>query len=442
MEKIVEFIVAFLARKVIAKYRPKIIGITGSVGKTSARQAIFCVVNSQFRSYTPVKNFNSTLGLPLGVLMSDSPERNIVGWLKVFFHGLNLLVFARRYPEVLVLEYGIDHSGEMERLLAIARPDIAVLTYIGNSHLENFNSQEQLAEEKTKLLLNVTTGGTIIWNADNPLVVDQSRKVVQARSDIRTIDYSLFKNPDAQVRTDDLSESFVGGTAVTDIVTKTPTRVPNFRLNCIGEAHVHASLASVAVAEVLEISSESIRQALSNYKPQPGRLNVLNGLRKSIILDDTYNSSPASSLTALETLSKLRNLVLMANANLASKGDVTTIAVLGDMLELGSEEAEEHQKIGKKVADLKISQLVAVGRLAKFIAEGAVNAGMQSDRVTVVENSTEASKFFANELNENLIVLVKGSQGVRMERVVKEILAEPMRAKELLCRQSEKWLKR
>lgn len=431
MRHFIEKILAFLAKRVLAKYKPLIIGITGSVGKTSTRQAVFCVVKEHFRSFTPARNLNTLLGLPLGVLMQDSPERSLLGWLKVFLWGAYLILFKYRYPEVLVLEYGIDKPGEMEMLINIARPNIAILTGVGESHLEFFESRAHLADEKGKLISSLVSGGTAIINRSNEAAVLQAKKIFESRKDIKFLDYAIYGFEDAAVHADDVSESFEGAIE-TEVFVKTPTRVPRFTLGAIGEAHVLAGLAAVAVAEALKISSEDIKKGLLNYRPQPGRLNVISGIKKSLIIDDTYNSSPSSVLVALDTL----------KTAFALWKSYKRIAVLGDMLELGGETVAMHEYIGRRVAELKFDSLICVGDLSKSTALAAERAGMKKDAIHWFSKSLEAVSLLQEMITENTIVLVKGSQGMRMEKIVKEIMSEPMRAVDLLCRQNAGWQKK
>ncbi len=382
MQQIIEKILAFLAKKVLVKYKPLIIGITGSVGKTSARQAVFCVVKEQFRAFTPVKNYNNLLGLPLGILMSESPGKSFLGWLRVFARGMKLIVLTSRYPEVLVLEYGIDRAGEMEKLLDVAKPKIAILTNIGQSHLENFDSQEELAQEKAKLLWGTIQDGTIIWNAGCKVVAGEATKVLEERKDLKSLSYSLFEARDADVRADDVSVYFSPNLS-TEVVVMTPTRVPNFKLSCIGTPHVLAGIVAVAVAETLNISSEAVKVGLTDYKPLPGRLNVLTGVKKSLIIDDTYNASPSSTLAALDALVELDNARLLSGT-WSEHAETNRVAVLGDMLELGNEAENLHKQVGKKVVECKINLLVCVGNLGKLIGVGATEAGFLSENILLI----------------------------------------------------------
>lgn len=416
MRSFLEKILAFFARSIVQKYHPTIIGITGSVGKTSTRAAVFAVVSKKYRAYTPPKNLNDKLGLPLGIIGMDSPGRRLGGWVRVLARAISLVVFQRAYPEVLVLEYGIDRVGEMDDLLAIAVPDVGILTSIGLSHYEFFEDVETIAQEKGRLVEAVSAQGTVILNADNELALAQ-----EAKSKARVITYGAGGHVSIIGIHEELTDR-----PVLRYTAKTPSREVAVTLQALGTAHRNASLAAVAVAEALHIESDLVQKGLSEYKPVPGRLNVIGALRRSVLIDDTYNAAPDSTHEALALFARFPG--------------VHKIAVLGDMLELGSVSDEAHQAVGAEVARIAPTHLVTVGPGGKIIAEAAMVAGYPEERVISFDSSFEAQLPVQELMRPESVVLVKGSQGMRMERISKEIMAEPMRAHELLCRQYGKWL--
>lgn len=418
MRRFVEPILAFFARRIVAKYEPKIVGITGSVGKTSTRAAVFAVLSQRYSAYTPPKNLNDKIGLPLGIIGMDSPGKSMIGWAKVLARALSLLLFRQKYPEVLVLEYGIDRVGEMGQLLAIAVPQVSVLTSIGFSHYEFFSDIETVAREKSRILEALPASGIAVLNGDDERVLAQSGK---AKGLVITYGHTS--------QTVDLLEQ-------TEIFTDTPAttlrmRTPRFsltaRLSALGAPHVSAGLAAVAVAEALGVEESAVVRGLAAYRPVPGRLHILGGVRRSWVIDDTYNASPDSMREALALLGRFPG---------AHK-----LAVLGDMLELGAVSDAEHQAIGRQAASLGVNHLVTVGPSGKIIAEAALAAGLPEERVISFDTSAQATVTVQELMREGSVVLVKGSQGVRMERITKEIMAEPMRAGDLLCRQYGTWLR-
>lgn len=417
MRHIVEPVLAFFARRIVAKYQPKIVGITGSVGKTSTRAAVFAVVSQRFSAYTPPKNLNDKIGLPLGIIGMDSPGKSFIGWVKVVLHSLSLLLFKQKYPEVLVLEYGIDRVGEMQQLLAIATPHVSVLTSIGFSHYEFFTDIETVAREKGYILQALSSDGVAVLNGDDQRVLAQVPTVKAA--------VITYGHNSQMVSLVEKSEAFTDA-PVTTVQIHTSHFTVSAQLAALGAPHVSAALAAVAVAEALGVEESAIVRGLALYRPVPGRLNVIGGLRRSWIIDDTYNASPDSMREALALLDRFPG--------------PHKIAVLGDMLELGAVSDAEHSLVGTQVATLGLNHLVTVGPSGRIIAEAATAAGLPEERVISFDTSAQATVTVQELMREGSVVLVKGSQGIRMERVTKEIMAEPMRAGDVLCRQYGKWL--
>lgn len=416
MRSIIEPLLAFFARRIVAKYKPKIIGITGSVGKTSTRAAVFAVVSTKFQAYTPPKNLNDKIGLPLAIIGMDSPGRSLLGWVKVFTRAKYLWLFRAKYPEVLVLEYGIDRVGEMEQLLSIARPDIAILTSIGLSHYEFFQDTATIENEKGKILEILNSGDHALINADNALALQQ-----QGKSKAPVLTYGHAGDVRA-VSVDEVLSEKVSST----LHVITPSREFTSQVAAVGTAHISSCLAAVAVAEALGIETDLVQKGLAAYRPVPGRLCVMGGLKRSVVIDDTYNAAPDSMRQALALFEKF------------SGGH--KIAVLGDMLELGSKSTEAHIAVGREVARIAPSHLVTVGAGGKIVADSALDAGLPEERIISFDTSEEAQLPVQELMREGSVVLVKGSQGVRMEKITREIMADPMRASELLCRQYGKWL--
>jgi UDP-N-acetylmuramoyl-tripeptide--D-alanyl-D-alanine ligase len=418
MKEFVQALLLKLSQRIIAKYKPTIIGITGSVGKTSTREAVFHVVSQKYRAYRPNKNFNNEIGLPLAIIGTESPGKSVLGWLGVLWKGAGLAFFTQRYPEMLVLEYGVDKPGDMDYLLSIAKPTISIITNIGVSHYEFFKSTEAIAREKGRLAEVLNPNETLIVNADNVVAAAQAGK-----AKAKVITYGHLH--DAAVRVTQ-SEEQVNGMALTDLTIQTPTRSITAKLPAVGGPHIEAINAAVAAAEVLGIETDLVIKGIAEYKPFPGRLNIIAGLKHTTIIDDTYNAAPDSMKEALLLFSRIP-----ANYK---------IAVLGDMRELGELSAKAHKDIGSLVATLNVHRLYTVGEGGKLIAIAAMEAGFPESKVSSWDNSDVAKTVILQAIEPDSLILIKGSQYVRMEKITKELLAEPMRAHELLCRQSNSWL--
>jgi UDP-N-acetylmuramoyl-tripeptide--D-alanyl-D-alanine ligase len=413
-------LLAYLSRKIISKYHPLIIAITGSVGKTSAKEAIFDIVSQKYKSRKPEKNFNNELGLPLTILGTESPGRNPFAWLYVLAKGTLLIISKQPYPEVLVLEMGIDRPGDMNYLLKIVRPNIAVITNIGLSHYEYFKDEAVLENEKGKLAQAVLPGGTVIVNADNSKAFAQKSKTSE-----KSLSYGAQSLADVQIS--GIQEQLNPSLGITTTFSvKTPTRKFSVTANAVGTPHISSLAAAVAVAESLGMETALIAKGIKQYKPAPGRLNVIWGIKKTIIIDDTYNAAPDSMKAALEVLGKFPGK--------------EKIAILGDMLELGKLSNKAHMETGNLAAKLGLRKLITVGPSGKIIAAGALAAGMDANKIVSFDLASQTHNVVQSLLMPEAVILIKGSQGMRMETITKEIMAEPMRAGELLCRQYGKWV--
>lgn len=429
MKKLLQFKLKVLAKIILRKYRPKIVGISGSVGKTSAKEAIYAVLRQKYRARKSIKNYNNELGLPLTVIGESARGRSLVGWLAVFLRALALIVKKDpEYPEILILEMGIDRPGDMDYLLGIARPDIGVLTSIGTVHAKYFGSRGNLAKEKIKLVEAVRQEGFVLVNRDN----EYARRAID-KSRAKVISYGL--EPGADLRALELRYSFETDSLANTLsglnfkLAHKGRAVPVYVPNVLSEAMVYAALAGAAVGLALDINLLEISQALRDLTPPKGRMNPLPGIKGCFLIDDSYNSEPQSLRSAISML-----------ARIPSPAGGTKYAVLGDMLELGKYSVEKHQEIGRLVAEKKINKLAIVGERARDIKRAALEAGMDENDTYEFSDSLGAGKFLQNRINPGDIILIKGSQGMRMEKIAKELMADPLNAAELLVRQDSSWL--
>ena len=425
MKKLIQLKLKIAAKIILAKYKPKVIGITGSIGKTSAKEAVYAVLKDKFNVKRSVKNYNNEIGLPLTVIGVDSPGRSLIGWILVFLKASKLIFFKdKNYPKVLILEMGVDHPGDMDYLLKIVKPDIGIITFVGSVHLEYFASKEKLRQEKTKLIKNIKKFGYAIINYDN----EDSRKSIN-ESRAKVITYGLDEKANLRAREirfsfEKISENFLQGINFKIIYdgAATPVLLPNI----LGVNAVYAALAGVSAGIALGMNMVEISQSLRNFVSPKGRTSIIKGIKNTIIIDDTYKSEPQSAIAALEILKRI-------------PAKNRKIAVLGDMLELGKYSEKGHREVGKYLFKARIDKLILVGERSRDIGRGAVAAGMLKDNIFHFPKSDDAKIFVQDRLREGDLILIKGSQGVRMEKIVKEIMAEPLRAEELLVRQGDEW---
>jgi UDP-N-acetylmuramoyl-tripeptide--D-alanyl-D-alanine ligase len=422
MKKLLQSALAFLAKRILNKYQPKIVGITGSIGKTSAKEAIFSVLKSKFNVRTNIKNYNNELGLPLTIINVEAGGQSLWKWLKVFGAALKLIfVKDKDYPDVLVLEMGADHPGDIEYLTSIAPCFCGVVTKVAPVHLEFFKTLEKIAKEKGRIVGHLKKDGFAILNFDDELV-KQMTKITKAQ--VISFGYAA----DAQVRAIEL-QSQGQGLKLTGLQFKLQFKgstVPVFLPGVIGAHQIYAAMAAAAVGIAFGMNLIEVSLGLKNYHSPKGRMNLIAGKKNSLIIDDTYNSSPEAAKAAIETVGK----IAVENGN-------RKIAIMGDMLELGEISEQAHLDLGKQVAANGFTVGIFVGGFREQMAKGASEAGLKT--VMTFEDSKKAAATLPDIIQDKDVILIKGSQGARMERVVKVLMAEPDKAADLIVRQTEDW---
>lgn len=426
MRQILQFKLKLLAKLIVRKYKPHIIGITGSIGKTSSKEAIETVLDGRFRVRASFKNYNNELGVPLTIIGHESAGRSLSGWLSVFAKAWRLILITdKNYPEILVLEMGVDRPGDMAYLCSIATPEVGIETAVSYSHLEFFGSVNNIKKEKQVLIENVDNKGLSVLNYDNEFTRDMAEV-----SRAKVITYGIGEGANLQAQ--DISYNFSKGdydlSGLHFKMSYDGSIVPVFMKNVLSEPAIYAALTGAAVGLHFGMNLVEIASALNNFNLPVGRMNLLAGLKHTFIIDDTYNSSPEACIAALNVLGNIR-----------ISEDGKKYAVLGDMMEIGDYTEDGHKLVGQKIAELKIDYLVAVGERAKFMAIGAKEAGLSEDNIFRFERTKEAGEFLLDKMNNGDVILVKGSQSMRMEKITKILIAEPERAKELLVRQGSQW---
>lgn len=432
MKKIVQNILGFLAKQILAKYQPKVVGITGSMGKTSSKEAIYAVLSSKFKVRRNIKNYNNEIGVPLTIIGETSGLKNVFRWIMIFWRAFELLIFRKDYPEILILEMGADRPGDIKYLTDLSPCDVGVLTTIAPVHVEFFKDIHGVIREKQVIVTHLSAKNTAILNRDDINVWNVKEKVeakvmgfgFEEGADVRAVEVTNKFEPDPERPTGEICGT---GFKLVYLGNAVPVTIPNV----LGRAHVYAALVGAAVGLHFGMNMVDIAQALKGYQAPKGRMRIIKGIKHTWLLDDTYNSSPLAALAAVNTLADLQ---------IYESG--RRWAVLGDMLELGNFTEKGHADVGKRVGDLGIDYLVTVGERAKDIAKAAIDAGTPEDHVYYFNSSPEAGRFLQDKIHENDLLLIKGSQGMRMEHIVKELMAEPLQAGEMLCRQDETWLKK
>ncbi|MCL3860125.1 UDP-N-acetylmuramoyl-tripeptide--D-alanyl-D-alanine ligase [Actinotalea sp. K2] len=365
-----------LARSVLGRLRSagdiQVVAITGSVGKTTTKDVLAQVLRPAGPTVWPEASFNNEIGLPLTVLRADATTR------------------------FLVLEMGASGIGHIDYLTAIARPDVAVVLVVGSAHLGEFGGIDAVARAKAEIVTGLVPGGTAVLNGDDQRVaamaaVAPGRVVLfgeEAAAAVRAV----------QVRLDD------EGRARFDLTTPVGTAPVHLRL--VGEHHVHNALAAAAAALELGLDLADVAEALTTAEAlSPHRMHVTERPDGVTVIDDSYNANPESMRAALKALA------------VRSAGRRRTIAVLGEMLELGPDAVEAHDAIGRLAVRLNISRLVVVGDGARAMHTGAFQEGSWGQESRLVEDVEAAATWLDQELTEGDVVLVKSSHGAGLWRL-------------------------
>lgn len=424
MKKLLEKLLGALARVVLKMHKPAIIGITGSVGKSTTKEAVACVLRSKFDVRANAGNLNSQLGLPLTVLgfsHAGGFKKNLTSlmqWVGIVAMSF-LRLFQIRYPKILVLEMGTDRPGDIAYLLSITgKLTVAVVTDIGISHLEFFKNPEELAKEKMSLIKGLDKTGSAVLNFDNEKIKSNASKFKG-----RTISYG-FKG--AELKASDFQVIRKGEMfGVNFKVHYNGTVVPFFIPHILGEPIVYATLAAAGVGLSFGMNLVEISEALKKLITPPGRLKLLSGIKHTDIIDDTYNAAPSSTIAAIKTLSMV--------------GSGRRLAALGGMAELGEMKDEGHRQVARAIVEYKLDAVFLVGNSCRIIEDELKNKKYPG-KINWYETSDQARIPVQDELIPGDTILVKGSQSSRMEKVVKEIMAEPLKAPDLLVRQYSQWL--
>jgi UDP-N-acetylmuramoyl-tripeptide--D-alanyl-D-alanine ligase len=356
----------------------RVVCITGSVGKTTSKEVIAAVLSERFRTLRNEGNYNNEIGLPVTLL-------NLTG----------------RHERV-VLEMGMYDVGEISQLAEISLPQVGVVTNVGPSHLERLGTIERIAQAKAELpqaLPPADEGGVAVLNADDPWVM-----AMADQTQARVFTYGL--HPEADLWADDIQGEGLEGI---HFRFHYGSETLYARVPMLGRHSVHTALRAAAVGLVEGLGWEEIMAGLRDQTAQL-RLVAVPGPAGSTLLDDTYNSSPASCIAALNLLDELGEL----------EGRGRKIAVLGDMYELGTHEEEGHKLVGRRARDI-VDVLVAVGHLGRIIGEEALKAGMPAESVYLVETNAQAVDLLRDLIAPSPVgdkVLVKGSRGMEMEEIV------------------------
>ncbi|MFT8871444.1 MAG: UDP-N-acetylmuramoyl-tripeptide--D-alanyl-D-alanine ligase [Sporolactobacillus sp.] len=358
-----------MAKAYLHRQHPLVVAVTGSNGKTTAKDMIYSIVSRVRKTWKTQGNYNNQIGLPLSILTMPAGT------------------------EVLILEMGMNHFGELTFLSQLAKPDIAVITNIGESHIEFLGSREGIARAKLEITIGLKKAATLIVDGDEPLLRDVKTNAFHI---VRCgygedNDWTITNVKEA---TDGYRFSLNNGMNV-------------YKVPVLGRHNVKNAVYALTAARLLEVSAQDIKKGLNELELTKMRFEKLQGINGALLINDCYNASPTSMKASLETLKAL-------------PGFTRRVAVLGDMYELGSQEEQLHRSVAKVIAP-PLTDVVTIGAKAKWIAEAVESAQNRSVRVRAFTDKTEARAYVASLLDEQTVALFKASRLLELEELVKAV---------------------
>lgn len=344
-----------------------VVGVTGSAGKTTTREMIFAALSGQYHGTRSRKNFNNEIGLPLSLLD------------------------LRAEHEFVVLELGASRIGDIARLAELSQPEIGVITSIGAAHLETFDGVEGILQGKGELLDALPAGGFAVLPGDCPQL-----RSLAPRAKCRVIhvgeSISNHLRATSHVRTDFGLRFRVDGQI--------------YDVPVLGRHNLTNALCAIAIGREIGIPSVLLADSLAGFRPVSGRCQV-RSIGPWTVVDDTYNASPPAFAAALATL---------VETPLESPG--RRFVVAGDMLELGAASFDEHRRLGEQIGAMQIDRLISIGKYADDVAAGAISSGMPPHAIATASSLETLQLVLECWLEPNDLLLIKGSRGMKMERIV------------------------
>ncbi|MDJ0765051.1 MAG: UDP-N-acetylmuramoyl-tripeptide--D-alanyl-D-alanine ligase [Myxococcota bacterium] len=358
------------------QFNGPVVGITGSSGKTTTRKLVAAIFEERWAVHQPTRNFNNHIGVPLTLLGIEDTH------------------------EALVLELGCSDFGEIERLTQIADPDVGVVTNVGPAHLENLKDLEGVKRAKGELFLAMREDARAVINAGDPRVATMP---VPSRDSLTFgqavgVDIRLLSRQ---------TNGLKGQTIALDILGKQVAAT----LPLIGAHNALNALAAAATAVAAGVDANTIAAGLAAVRPEPGRLTIGQGTLGTLVIDDTYNANPASMRAAID-----------AACEVATHG--RTVAVLGDMLELGEHSDTAHMGVGEYLVASGVDYLVTIGNGGQRIGKGAETAGLAKSRLYGALDHQGAVDYLRRVLQRNDVVLVKGSRGMQMDKLAAMLMED------------------
>lgn len=404
------------ARRLLRMHQPIVVAVAGSVGKTSTKLAIASVLGEKYSVLAHQSSYNGELSLPLSMFNLRVPQNllNPLGWLSLV--AKVKMMYRKHYPyEVVVLELGTDRPGDIKHFMRYLSPEIGVITAVTPEHMEGFGTMEAVLDEEFTLARG---SKQVLLNASDVLLNMKKKELDQNK--VRTFGVDKGNYWFQTESRDSLGR--LRGTLHTD---KYRAKV---KLNIIAQHSVNAITAAVGAGDLLGLTQDEIKSGMQKFQPVSGRMSPLVGIKDSIIIDDSYNSSPDAAIAALRTLYDL-------------PGGGRKMAILGSMNELGEYAKEGHANVGRWCHNLAL--LVSVGDEAKkYLVPAAIEAGLKQNLIKSFTSPYEAGRYLKKQLKKDDAILVKGSQNKIFTEEAIKILLNSSADQARLVRQSSFWLKR
>ncbi|MBY0062737.1 MULTISPECIES: UDP-N-acetylmuramoyl-tripeptide--D-alanyl-D-alanine ligase [Priestia] len=350
----------------------KVVGITGSNGKTTAKDMVKAVLDTTYRVLKTDGNFNNHIGMPLTILRLDETH------------------------DIAVLEMGMSSRGEIEFLSNLAEPDVAIITNIGESHLQDLGSRDGIAEAKLEITSGLAPTGQLVYNGDEPLLTSRVVNPV-----FETVTFGSSEQ-------NDLYPSAISAEELGTTFTVSRETTYSFFIPVLGKHNVHNALSAIAVGHYFGLDNKTIAKGLKELKLTNMRMELVKRTDGLTFINDAYNASPTSVKAAITLMHDL-------------EGYKQKILVLGDMLELGDQEKEFHKEVGEFIQAEKIDYVLTYGPLSVEIEQGA-KKNFAEDKVMHFEEKDELVKKLTAITTREDVVLVKASRGMKLEEVISKMM--------------------
>jgi len=351
------------------KFDIPLIGITGSSGKTTTKDILASVLEQKYNVLKTQGNFNNEIGLPLTLFQLE------------------------RHHDIGIIEMGMNNLGEIKKLVNMVLPDVAIITNIGWTHIENLGSKENIFKAKSEILETLNNNQLALLNGDDEYLS-------RIKDDKFPVAFVGVYKEELDLKVEDFT---LEGDSIKFVTGKGHKGLEEYRLNLPGIHNIYNSLFAIYLGKFYGLCHREIQLGLDKFKPSEMRMDIFEN-NKFKIINDSYNANPDSMKAALKVLKE-------------SAGNHRKVAILGDMLELGKWSEKAHYDIGKTLGQLKIDALIAIGKYRKFYLAGAIENGLSKNNGKLFSSNTEANEYLKRFLEDGDTILIKGSRGLKMEEI-------------------------